>query len=56
MMERMNWVGHVPRNGENRKANRKSKGTRSRAKPGADGMTILKWIPRKQDGDGCGLD
>jgi len=24
-VEGMKWVGHVPRNGENRKANRKSK-------------------------------
>jgi hypothetical protein len=51
MMETMKWVGHVPRNGQNRKVNgvvvRKSKGKRPRAKPAADGTTILKWIPRK---------
>ena len=50
-METIKKVGRVPRNGQNRKANGvvlgKSKGKRPRAKPGADGMIILKWIPRK---------
>jgi len=43
----MKWVWHVQRNGENRKTNRKYKGKRPPAKSGADGMTVLKWIPKK---------
>jgi hypothetical protein len=54
---RMRWVGHVARMGDEKRCRQSLvEKPEGKSRFGVDGRIILRWIVRKWDGGGVGLD